>query len=303
MSLIRCVKKTKKKNIEFLKANHIGNDFIIIDFTNRGVDEFDSIFTSAMVKKICDRNFGVGADGVIGVLPPALPGFDFRMHIINADGSPALMCGNGLACMAMFIDKKKLSKKKKLNIETFSGLRVPYVERSDDGTYKVIIDMGKPELAVGRTLLNLKLNRGLKTVVMHPYSFDGAEFKINVVSMGNPHCVIFLEKKISRSDFERLGPIIECHSIFPRKTNVEFVTIASKEEINVDVWERGAGRTLACGTGAAASAYMAYFNEFCGREVKVNLPGGTLYSEIKKDGNVFLQCRPVEVFSGNFDIF
>ncbi|HNY13177.1 MAG TPA: diaminopimelate epimerase [Candidatus Wallbacteria bacterium] len=292
------------KEIRFEKLHHLGNDFITVDFFD-DPSSFYKIFTEKKVKKLCDRHFGVGADGVVAFLPPSSDKFDFKMEIINSDGSFAMMCGNGLACLAMYAVKNRLLRKKyvektPLRVETRGGERIPSV-REIRGKYMVSIDMGKAGTKPEEVpFLAEAMPRNFKSgpAFMIPYKFGGFDARINLVSMGNPHCVIFLRKPLSRDEFLELGPMIENHRLFPEKTNVEFVTLRATNELDMMVWERGAGATLACGTGASAVAYAAFLNGFAGRRVRINLPGGSLSAEIKKDGHVILNCRPLCVFEG-----
>lgn len=270
----------------FTKMHHLGNDFIVVDFRpyeEEGCEfamSFDEAFGPDNVRALCDRHFGIGADGVVGVLSPSSEKFDLKMRIINSDGSEARMCGNGLACFALFAGGKTPSKKE-IKVETLSGPRCAVIEKDRGGRRGVLLDMGKAEPLFERTI-----------------KAAGRSFSASAVSMGNPHCVIFLQKPLSPEEFRLLGPAIESHELFPDRTNVEFVTVRSASEIDVAVWERGAGETLACGTGASAAAFTAHSKGLCGDKVKVNLPGGRCSAEIKKGGRVHLRCSPVLVFEG-----
>ncbi|HBC74123.1 MAG: diaminopimelate epimerase [Candidatus Wallbacteria bacterium GWC2_49_35] len=277
-------------NFKFSKMHHLGNDFIVVDFRPYEGEncefarKFDETFSPDTVRSLCDRHFGIGADGVVGVLSPSREKYDHKMRIINSDGSEAKMCGNGLACFALFVcgfAQDPGGSGHKVKVETLSGARGAQITTGPHGGPKVILDMGK---AAGGFSKEIKV--------------AGRKFKINSVSMGNPHCVIFLDEPLSAAEFRRLGPVIENHELFPGKTNVEFVTVRSASEIEVAVWERGAGETLACGTGASASAFTAHSHKLCGTKVKVNLPGGRCAAEIKTGGRVFLECSPVKVFDG-----
>jgi len=278
-------------NFEFTKMHHLGNDFIMVDFRKYEEDgcrfrvKFDEAFSPDAVKMMCDRHFGIGADGVVGVFNPPSKRYDLKMRIINSDGSEAKMCGNGLACFALFASADAPSGRgRTLRVETLSGPRGAEVKKSRAGC-SAVLDMGEPVIDF-----------------IKDFRIGKYKFKINSVSMGNPHCVIFLDEPLPDSEFERLGPAIERHRLFPDKTNVEFVTVKSRAEISVQVWERGAGKTLACGTGASAAAFMAVSYKFCGPRIKVLLPGGSCTAEIKTGGHVHLECSPVKVFEGIMDI-
>jgi len=292
------------EKIRFEKLHHLGNDFIAVDFFD-SPSSFYKIFTAKKVKALCDRHFGIGADGVVALLPPSSEEFDFKMEIINSDGSFAMMCGNGLACLAVYAVKNGLLRKGcaqgiPLRVETRGGERIPSVTRNKE-KYMVSIDMGKAGTKPEDVPFSMKaMPRNFKNgpALMTPFKFGDFEAVINLISMGNPHCVIFLKERLSRAEFLRLGPLIESHPLFPERTNVEFVTRGAENELDMLVWERGAGATLACGTGASAVAYAAFSNGLTGRKVGINLPGGSLTAEIKKDGSVILNCRPLSVFEG-----
>jgi len=278
-------------NFEFTKMHHLGNDFIMVDFRKYEEDgcrfrvKFDEVFSPDTVKMLCDRHFGIGADGVVGVFNPPSKRYDLKMRIINSDGSEAKMCGNGLACFALFAAYTNAALRgASFRVETLSGPRGASIKKSRGG-FSAVLDMGEPVIDF------------IKDLRIGKY-----KFKINSVSMGNPHCVIFVDEPLSDSEFERLGPAIERHRLFPDKTNVEFVTVKSRSEISVQVWERGAGKTLACGTGASAAAFMAVSYKFCGPRIKVLLPGGSCRAEIKTGGHVHLECSPVKVFEGNIEL-
>ena len=287
---------------------YLGNDFIIIDLRRYDTgaagkaEIIKNTLSAENAVKLCDRHFGIGADGVVALLNPDDKKCDLKMRIINSDGSEAQMCGNGLACFALFAaenhraingaNPKKLKpestpaqsgehKKIRLKIETNAGRRDAKIIKAWDGRYKVILDMGAPEI------------KFVKKVRIDNYNFT-----FNAVSIGNPHCVIFLDERLPAAEFGRLGPIIEQYKLFIDKTNVEFVTVKNKSEIEIDVWERGAGKTLACGTGASAAAFTAYKKELCDAKIKIRLPGGECAAEITRAGHVLLECRPVKVFKG-----
>ena len=292
--------------MNFLKMQHLGNDFILIDLrrydtgASGGAKIIKNALSAKNVIKMCDRHFGIGADGVVAVLNPSDKKCDLKMRIINSDGSEAQMCGNGLACFALFSakspkginDAKRINSKSipsqagkhekfELKIETNAGERGAKIVQTRSGAYKIILDMGAPEIEFVKKI-----------------RIDNYNFTLNAVSMGNPHCVIFLDERLSPAEFERMGPIIERHKLFIDKTNVEFVTVKSRSEIEIAVWERGAGKTLACGTGASAAAFTAYKNELCGAKIKIRLPGGKCAAEITPSGRVLLECLPVKVFDG-----
>ncbi len=252
------------KKIFFTKMQGLGNDFVILDW-----EEFQEINVpiAELAKKMCKRNFGVGADGLI-VVVPNVPGADLGWIFYNSDGTPAQMCGNGMRCFAKYVLNKGYIDKHEFTVKTAAGIISPKV--NDDGS--VTVNMGKPVLEPAKIPFVAETNLNNEIEVW------SKKFSLNAVSMGNPHCVIFTEGEISTlaKDY---GPDIETHELFPEKTNVEFIKIKSRNEIDLAVWERGCGITLACGTGACASVVAGILNGLLDDKVKVNLPGGSLVIE------------------------
>lgn len=255
-------------NIKITKMQGLGNDFVILDYSEY---EKTNLPMPELAKKLCDRNFGVGADGmIIPNLNPNNKSADIGWYFYNSDGSTAQMCGNGIRCFAKYIYDKNLIDKKQIKVETLAGIITPEIQ--DDGTVKV--NMSHPILEPekipfkGNTNLNYKLN------------IDDKTFNINAISMGNPHCIIFTDGKQDLLEMAKTyGPQIEKHEIFPEKTNVEFIKVISRNEIDLRVFERGCGITLACGTGACASVVAGILNNLTDSKVKVNLLGGALTIE------------------------
>lgn len=244
----------------------LGNDFIIIEPET-------TLNYSELAKIMCDRNFGIGGDGLIIVNPPDVKSYcDINWRILNSDGSEPQMCGNGIRCFARYVYEKGLINKKKFSVWTLAGEIIP--EILDNGQVKV--DMGTPRVE----LVNYKLNN----------------FNITTVNMGNPHCVIFDPVNV-----KEVGPVLEVHELFPEKTNVEVVNVISRSKIRVDVWERGCGITLACGTGACASVAAAIVNNLTDNSVEVELPGGNLHIEWQRDVNkIYMTGEAKFVFEGKF---
>ena len=260
--------------IKVTKMNGCGNDFIIID-----KDEIDkyNIPYDELARKICDRNFGVGADGMIIPYLPSPRTTDIEWIFYNSDGSTAQMCGNGMRCFAKYVVDRGLIDKKEFTVMTGAGVISPEV--FDSGL--VSVNMSKPILEpklipfTGEKILNFEIE------------VKGKVFKANAISMGNPHCVIFTDEDVYDMA-KTYGPYIECHHIFPEKTNVEFVNILSRDEIDFCVYERGCGITLACGTGACASVVAGVLNNLTDCKVKVNLLGGVVtvdWSGYRADSN------------------
>jgi diaminopimelate epimerase len=278
------LKVIEKNKIPFIKMHGCGNDFILTDsiyLENTNIEEFS--------KKICNRNFGIGADGLIIVYESDK--CDFKMRIINSDGSEPEMCGNGIRCFSHYLRLTNKTSNDSLEIETLAGIIKPSFVKYDEKISLIKVDMGKPILEPK----NIPINNFEKTVISEKYLFDNKEFIINAVSMGNPHCIIFLDD-LDNLDFYHWGPKIETYNLFPKKTNVEFVKVIDSENIKVRVWERGAGETLACGTGACATLVASKLNNFTGNKANIHLPGGTL--NIEWNENIYMTGPSELVFSG-----
>ena len=252
--------------IKFTKMNGLGNDFVILDY-----DEYKkaNIPADKLALKLCNRNFSIGADGLI-IVNPNTDKADISWIFYNSDGSMAQMCGNGMRCFARYIYDNKIIDKKEFSVETKAGIIVPKIISENE----VCVNMGTPVLEPNKIPCKTKTNLNI------PYVIDNKEFLLNTVSMGNPHCVIFVEKD-GKKLAKKYGSIIENDSLFPEKTNVEFVEILSKDEVIINVWERGCGITSACGTGACATVVAGILNGYLNNCVKANLPGGELKIEWK----------------------
>lgn len=283
--------------LKFTKMEGIGNDYVYIDAINQIIDN-----PSELSKKVSDRHFGIGSDGLI--LISKSDKADFKMNIYNPDGSEAEMCGNGIRCVGKFVYDKGLTDKTKVTIETLAGIKILELILDNGKVSLVKVDMGEPILEAFKIPV---LNYNERT------SFDGISYvdtSINLddkskfftcVSMGNPHAVCFISN-VSNINIGKLGPTVENDNNFPNKTNVEFIEIISKNEINMRVWERGTGETLACGTGACASVIASILNGYTDRKVTVNLLGGKL--EIlwnKEDNHVYMKGPARTVYEGEID--
>ena len=256
--------------INFTKMQGLGNDFIILNY-----EEYKKTARTpeSLALELCNRNFGIGADGLIIINPnPETEGADIGWIFYNSDGSEAQMCGNGIRCFAKYVTSKGIINKKEFAVETKAGIVIPKI--LEDG--KVKVNMSKPILDPVK----------IPVRVENPVNFDievtGRMLRASAISMGNPHCVIITEENTKMLAL-KYGREIELNPLFPEKTNVEFVNVISKNEIKLDVWERGCAITLACGTGACASVVASILNDLCDNKVKVNLPGGALV--IEWDGN------------------
>ncbi|WP_339278583.1 diaminopimelate epimerase [Paenibacillus sp. FSL W8-1187] len=274
--------------MQFTKMNGLGNDFIVV-YGERdlpaGVDK--------LAVELCNRYFGIGADGLVYILPSERA--DFRMRIINSDGSEAEQCGNAIRCVAKYVYDHGHADKESLTIETL-GAGVQQVELTTrDGKVELVrVDMGEPILSGLQVPTTIDAER----VVSYPIEAGGREFRFTAVSMGNPHAVIYVDDAAS-FDLAEWGPKLETHPMFPRKTNVEFVTVNSREQADMRVWERGAGPTLACGTGACATLVSSVLNGLTDRKAVVSLKGGDLHIEWSEgDNHVYMTGPAAEVFRG-----
>ncbi|WP_028561507.1 diaminopimelate epimerase [Paenibacillus pinihumi] len=275
--------------MDFTKMHGLGNDFIIV----HGEQALPGN-ASELAVTLCNRFFGIGADGLVYILPSEQA--DFRMRIINSDGSEAEQCGNAIRCVAKYVYDNGLTAKEELTIETL-GAGVQKVQLTvEKGTVtRVRVDMGAPILAG----LKVPTTIDAEQVVAHPIEVDGREFAFTAVSMGNPHCVIYVDNA-KEFDLAVWGPKLETHPLFPRKVNVEFVTVNSRTHTDMRVWERGAGPTLACGTGACATVVSSVLNGLTDRKATVSLKGGDLLIEWSgEDNHVYMSGPASVVFRGS----
>lgn len=280
------------KNLEFVKSHGIGNDFIILDGLREPLEDMN---LAGLAVRLCERHFGIGADGIVLVLPSSQA--DYRMRIINSDGSEAEMCGNGIRCFARYLVSRGLADDM-VSIETLAGIKTVEISQGKDDLL-FTVNMGKPALEAAE----IPVSGYVGKVVSQSLDVHGTAYDITCVSMGNPHCVIFVEdKSVDDIALSEIGPKIEMHSAFPKKTNVEFAEILNRNEIKVRVWERGAGITLACGTGACASVVAGVLNGLVENQAEVHLPGGDLYIDWRGDGNVYMTGPAKEVFVGKITI-
>lgn len=268
----------------------LGNDFVFIDCISGGRKR-KLPNPKKTVKILCDRRFGVGADQVL-VLEKSRKA-DFFMRVYNADGSESGMCGNGIRCLAKYVTDEKISTRKEIRVETSSGIQTARVA----GRSKVTVDMGAPILKGKLIPVNLS-----GRVINRPIRVDGKEMRATCVSMGNPHCVIFVDDP-KTFPVEKMGPVLERHHLFPKRTNVEFIRSLTPTLIEMRVWERGAGETLACGSGACAAAVAGFLNAQTGRSVRVRLLGGDLDIEWRREDDHVYMTGPAEtVFKGEIEI-
>ncbi|MCL6560499.1 MAG: diaminopimelate epimerase, partial [Firmicutes bacterium] len=251
---------------------------------------------STLAREMCDRRFGIGADGLVLLLDSGVA--DVRMKIINSDGSEAEMCGNAIRCVAKYLYEHGIVRKDEIKVETLAGIMVPQIIHNNGEVSAVRVDMGVPRLA--RTEIPMLGPDG--QVVNEPLEVAGQTFNVTAVSMGNPHCVIFVPD-VAAVPLSEIGPLLETHPSFPRKTNVEFVQVVNPREVRMVVWERGAGPTMACGTGACAVAVAGVLNGYTEKKVTVHLPGGPLLIEWADNGRIFMTGPAEEVFNGEYTVY
>ncbi|MFA7574951.1 MAG: diaminopimelate epimerase [Arcobacteraceae bacterium] len=281
---------------EFVKMHGIGNDFIIMDFYSE--KEPDGINYNNLAKRLCQRHFGIGADGLILILPSKK--YDLRMRIFNFDGSEPQMCGNGIRCFAKYAYENKLIEKKIFSVETLAGEIIPEIIFNEKTGFieGVKVDMGEPRLTGKEIPVTGNPD---KKVINQELLVENNKFMITCVSMGNPHCVIFIED-VEGFPVREIGPLIEINPFFPEKTNVEFIEILNDHEINFRVWERGVGETMACGTGACAAVVAGVLNKKVNSKVIVHLNGGDLKINWADDGHVYMTGPAESVFEGSVSI-
>ncbi len=266
--------------IPFTKMHGCGNDFIIVDCMARGQAGLEEL-----AQRLCHRRFGVGADQLLTVRPSKVA--DFKMEIYNADGGQVEMCGNGIRCFARYVYTRGLTQKKELEVETLAGVIRPRIKGD-----QVEVDMGEPILE-GR---NIPVNADGK-IMNYPLEVEGQKYSVFCVSMGNPHCVLYVDDP-DQLDLERIGPSFENHPFFPNRINTEFVKVLGPHEVRMRVWERGAGETWACGTGACAVGVVGALTGKTERKLTVHLLGGDLVIEWRSDNRVYMTGPAEEVFQG-----
>lgn len=278
--------------MKFSKMHGIGNDYVYVNCFKETVEnpEAVSIFVS-------DRRFGIGSDGLILIMPSDKA--DFRMRIFNADGSEAMMCGNGTRCVGKYVYDHGMTDKTDITLETNSGIKYLKLFVKDGKVDSVTVDMGKAILKPR----DIPVDSDLDLFVAQPVEVAGKEYKITAVSMGNPHAIVYVDD-VDSLDLEKIGPDFENHKLFPNRVNTEFIKVIDDKTLQMRVWERGSGETFACGTGACASVVSSVLNNYCkyDEEVLVHLRGGDLRITYKKDGTVMMTGPATQVFDGEIDI-
>jgi diaminopimelate epimerase len=274
--------------MRFIKMHGIGNDYVYVDCFQQTVHEPEKLAV-----QISDRHFGVGGDGLILIMPSDQA--DARMRMFNADGSEAQMCGNGIRCLAKYVYDSGIRRKSKLAVETLAGVLQLELLAANGTVEKVKVNMGMPRL---RRQDIPMLGEG-ERVLGETLTAGDREFTVTCVSMGNPHCVIYVDE-VAQFPVTEYGPLLEHHPQFPQRTNVEWIEWLNRKEIRQRTWERGSGETLACGTGACAAAVASVLNRKTDRRVTVHLLGGDLEIEWADDNHVYMTGPAVEVFRGDW---
>lgn len=277
--------------MKFTKMQGLGNDYVYVNCFKETIEN-----PPEMAKKVSNRNFGIGSDGLIMINPSDVA--DFEMEMYNADGSRSEMCGNGIRCVGKYVYDYGLTEKEHISVETLAGIK--YLDLTvEDGKVKLVkVDMGSPELVPA----NIPIVADGDRVIDEPINVNGTEYRMTGVSMGNPHAVVYVED-VKGLDIETIGPVFENHERFPNRVNTEFVKVLDRNTVEMRVWERGSGETMACGTGACAVAVACILNGFTEDKVTVKLLGGDLQIEWDKEADKVYMTGPAEVsFDGEINL-
>ena len=277
--------------LQFTKMHGLGNDYVYMDAINQKIEN-----RSELAKFVSDRHFGIGSDGLILICPSEKA--DFRMQMFNQDGSEAEMCGNGIRCVGKFVYDKGLTKKETITVETLAGIKTLVMTAKNGKIETARVDMGEPILEPEKipVISNENPVKNLKLEA------EDKKFIFTCVSMGNPHAVTFIKEDVNKFDICKYGAKLEVNKAFPKKANIEFINVIDDKTLKMRVWERGAGETLACGTGACAVTVSAILNGYTKRAVTVHLLGGDLKIEWNKnDNHVYMTGPATTVFEGKID--
>lgn len=280
------------QTFNFTKMHGAGNDYIYVDCTKKRIEDINET-----ARKVSDRHFGIGSDGLVLICNSDKA--DFRMDMYNSDGTQAEMCGNATRCVGKYVHDKGLTDKTEITLETLAGIKILKLNLSDKGEVETVeVNMGSPEL----TPKNIPINSDLERFIQEPVTVDGREYLVTGVSMGNPHAITYIDDTDSL-EIEKIGPKFENHPMFPKRINTEFVQIVDRKTIKMRVWERGAGETLACGTGACATLVAAHLSDLTDNEADLLLLGGKLHIRWDKEENNIYMTGPAEfVFDGTITI-
>ena len=280
--------------MKFTKMHGCGNDYIYVNCFTEKIEE-----PSVIAKKVSDRHFGIGSDGLILICPSETA--DFKMRMFNADGSEGKMCGNGIRCVAKYVYDNGMTDKEVITVETLSGIKTLQLAVSEGRVQAVTVDMGSPVLTPSQIPVKCEGDR----MINQPVSVGGKEYYITCVSMGNPHAIVYLDKNVDLKAFEleKIGPMFENHPAFPDRVNTEFIQVCDSENLNMRVWERGSGETFACGTGACASLVATVLNGLCDDTATLHLLGGDLkITWDKKENTVYMEGPAETVFTGEWQL-
>jgi diaminopimelate epimerase len=279
--------------IKFTKAQGMGNDFLIIE----AADVTSLSSPDELARKMCERNFGAGADGIVFVARSDDENADFTSRIFNADGSEAGVSGNGTRCAAAYLYDAGLWSENQIRIDTIAGVKLGRMVSREGHRFEFEFDMGRPDLS--SEAVPMSIDPSLDRVVRYPLRLGGDTLEVTCLSMGNSQCVIFVSD-LQDVNLKEIGPLIEHHPSFPDRTNVEFARVISRDEMEIRIWERGAGHTLSSGTGSCASAVAAALNGLTDRNVRVRTEGGTLQVVWREDGRVMLTASAEVVYEGRW---
>lgn len=276
------------QTFKFSKMHGAGNDYIYVNCFEEKVENINET-----AKAVSDRHFGIGSDGLVLICPSDVA--DFRMDMYNSDGTQAEMCGNATRCVGKYVHDKGLTDKTLITLETLAGIKILKLNLNDKGEVETVeVNMGSPEL----TPKNIPIDSELDRFICEPVEVDGKEYKVTGVSMGNPHAITYVDD-VNSVEIEKIGPKFENHKLFPRRINTEFAQVVDRHTIKMRVWERGAGETLACGTGACATMVAANLSDLVDDCVDLVLIGGTLNIRWDKEENNIYMTGPAKfVFDG-----
>lgn len=281
------------QTFKFTKMQGAGNDYIYVNCFKEKVENINET-----AKFVSDRHFGIGSDGLVLICPSDKA--DFRMDMYNSDGTQAEMCGNATRCVGKYVHDKGLTDKTVITLETLAGIKILKLNLNDSGEVDTVeVNMGSPELVPK----NIPIDSELDRFIQEPVIVDGKEYKVTGVSMGNPHAVTYIDD-VNALEIEKLGPKFENHELFPRRINTEFAQIVDRKTIKMRVWERGAGETLACGTGACATMVAANLSDLVDDRVDLVLIGGTLNIRWdKQENNIYMTGPARFVFDGEITVY
>lgn len=293
--------------MKFTKMHGCGNDYVYVDCFSEKVEHPEEV-----ARKVSDRHFGIGSDGLILIRPSEIA--DFEMAMYNADGSRGEMCGNGIRCVAKYVYDFGLTDKTSIRVETLAGIKYLDLTVKDGKVEKVRVNMGAPILTPDKIPAVISKDDpekgilsgdddSMDAVIAQSLYVAGKEYKVTCVSMGNPHCVIFMDEDVRTLDLEKIGPDFENHPAFPKRINTEFVNVIDETHLRMRVWERGSGETLACGTGTCATVVAAILNGLTKDAVDVELLGGSLHIEWDREENLVYMTGPATVvFTGEIEL-